>query len=280
MALSAGTRLGPYEIIATVGAGGMGEVYRAHDTRLNRDIALKILPQSVAADPDRLARFQREAEVLAALNHPNIAHVHGLEESNGTRARVMEFVEGETLAARIARGPVSLDEALPIARQIANVLESMHERGIVHRDLKPANIMVMPDGQVKVLDFGLANALAPAGAGVPGSLRVEILAGIRTFPARAAEMLPKCNHTCNVRDSTDTAGSDALRKSGRFPPAGTRRRTNGVFPKGMEFDHDGFRPSEDDHDAPADHRFRVLGPPCPCAALRGVRQSFRDGRVG
>ena len=155
MALLPGTRLGPYEILSALGAGGMGEVYRARDTRLKRDVALKILPPSVAGDPDRLARFQREAEVLAVLNHPNIAHVHGLEESNRTRALVMEFVEGEPLAARIARGQMSLDEALPIARQIADALESAHERGIVHRDLKPANIMVMADGQVKVLDFGL-----------------------------------------------------------------------------------------------------------------------------
>jgi Tol biopolymer transport system component/predicted Ser/Thr protein kinase len=167
--LPAGARVGPYEVVSLLGTGGMGEVYRARDTRLKREIALKILPQAVATDPDRLARFQREAELLAALNHRNIAHVHGLEESNGTRALVMEFVEGESLATRIGRGPLSLDEALPIARQIADALESAHERGIVHRDLKPANIMVMADGQVKVLDFGLAKAMGPAGAGVYGA---------------------------------------------------------------------------------------------------------------
>jgi len=131
----------------------MGEVWRARDTRLKRDVALKILPESFAADPDRLARFQREAEVLAALNHPHIASIYGLEEADTTRALVMELVEGETLADRIARGPISLDEALPIAKQIAEALEAAHEQGIMHRDLKPANIKVRPDGTVKVLDF-------------------------------------------------------------------------------------------------------------------------------
>ena len=159
MALSPGTRVGAYDVVAPLGAGGMGEVYRARDTRLKREVALKILPDSFAADPDRLARFQREAEVLASLNHPNIAHVHGLEESNnGIRALVMELVSGEPLSAQLLRGPISLGEALPIARQIAEALEAAHERGIVHRDLKPANIMVTPEGQVKVLDFGLAKA--------------------------------------------------------------------------------------------------------------------------
>src|SRR5499426_1384319 len=163
MSLTPGTRLGPYEITATLGAGGMGEVYRARDTRLKRDVALKILPESFATDPERLARFQREAEVLASLNHPNIAAIHGLEESNGTRALVMELVEGETLADRISRGPIPIDEALPIATQIAEALEAAHEQGIIHRDLKPANIKRRPDATVKVLDFGLAKALDPVG---------------------------------------------------------------------------------------------------------------------
>src|SRR5438128_3141555 len=162
MALSAGTKLGPYDIVAPLGAGGMGEVYRARDTRLNRDVAIKILPEAFAADPERLARFTREAQTLAALNHPNIAHIHGLEESNGVRALVMEFVEGEDLALRIARGPIPLDDALPIARQIADALEAAHEQGIIHRDLKPANIKLRPDGILKVLDFGLAKAMEPA----------------------------------------------------------------------------------------------------------------------
>jgi Tol biopolymer transport system component len=159
--IAPGTRLGPYEILSAIGAGGMGEVYRARDTKLNRDVALKILPVAFTSDPDRLARFTREAQTLAALNHPNIAHIHGLEESGGLRALVMELVEGEDLAQRLVRGPIPLDEALPIARQIAEALEAAHEQGIIHRDLKPANIKVRPDGAVKVLDFGLAKALDP-----------------------------------------------------------------------------------------------------------------------
>jgi Tol biopolymer transport system component len=142
----------------------MGEVYRARDTRLKRDVALKLLPESFASDPDRLARFQREAEVLASLSHPNIAAIHGLEESDGNRALVMELVEGEDLSQRIARGPIPVDEALPIARQIAEALEAAHEQGIIHRDLKPANIKLRPDGTVKVLDFGLAKLAEPAGS--------------------------------------------------------------------------------------------------------------------
>ncbi len=162
--LTAGTKLGPYEIVAPLGAGGMGEVYRARDTKLNRDVAIKVLLPTVANDPDRLARFSREAQVLASLNHPNIAHIHGLEEADGVTALVLELVEGEDLAQRIARGSIPIDEALPIAKQIADALEAAHEQGIVHRDLKPANIKVRPDGTVKILDFGLAKAVDPAGA--------------------------------------------------------------------------------------------------------------------
>ncbi|MDO8677088.1 MAG: protein kinase [Acidobacteriota bacterium] len=146
-------------MLSALGAGGMGEVYRARDPKLNRDVAIKVLLPAVANDPDRLARFSREAQVLAALNHPNIAHIHGLEEADGVRALVMELVEGEDLSQRIARGPIPLDEALPIARQIAEALEAAHDHGIIHRDLKPANIKVRPDGTVKVLDFGLAKAV-------------------------------------------------------------------------------------------------------------------------
>ena len=168
MALRPGTRLGPYEIAAQIGVGGMGEVYRARDTKLDRDVAIKVLPESLAGDPDRIARFQREAKTLAALNHPNVAAIYGLEEADSTKALVMELVEGPTLADRIAQGAIPVDEALPIAKQIAEALEAAHEQGIVHRDLKPANIKLRPDGVVKVLDFGLAKALEPTGAMSPG----------------------------------------------------------------------------------------------------------------
>ena len=166
--MTPGTRLGPYEIAAQIGVGGMGEVYRATDTNLARQVAIKVLPASVAADPDRLARFDREAKTLAALNHPNIAAIYGLEKSSGITALVMELVEGPTLADRIAQGAIPIDEALPIARQIAEALEAAHEQGIIHRDLKPANIKVRSDGTVKVLDFGLAKAIEPVGAISPG----------------------------------------------------------------------------------------------------------------
>ena len=164
MALAPGTRLGPYEILSAIGAGGMGEVYRATDSNLKRSVAIKVLPASVAGDADRLARFRREAEVLAALNHPNIAAIYGLERAGDMTALVMELVEGEDLSQRIARGAIPIDEALPIAKQIAEALEAAHEQGIIHRDLKPANIKVRADGTVKVLDFGLAKALDPHSA--------------------------------------------------------------------------------------------------------------------
>src|SRR5687767_8181789 len=154
MPLAPGTRLGPYEVLSLLGAGGMGEVYRARDARLNRDVAVKTLPSAFANDSGRMARFEREAQVLAALNHPNIAAIYGIEEG----ALIMELVEGETLAERIAHGPVPLDEAIVIARQIADALEAAHEKNIIHRDLKPANVKITPDGKVKVLDFGLAKA--------------------------------------------------------------------------------------------------------------------------
>ena len=162
MALSPGSRLGPYEIAARIGAGGMGEVYRAFDSNLGRQVAIKVLPESMAADPDRLARFDREARTLAALNDPNIAAIYGLERSDGTTALVMELVEGPTLAERIAQGPIAVAEALSIATQIAEALASAHDCGIVHRDLKPANIKLRPDGTVKLLDFGLAKAMEPS----------------------------------------------------------------------------------------------------------------------
>ncbi|MEE8608321.1 MAG: protein kinase [Nitrospiraceae bacterium] len=155
-----GKTLSHYHVVEKLGAGGMGEVYRATDTKLNRDVVLKVLPEAFASDQQRMARFQREAQVLASLNHPNIATIHGLEESGSVRALAMELVEGPTLADRIAQGAIPLDEVLPIAKQIAEALEYAHEHGIIHRDLKPANVKVTPDGQVKVLDFGLAKALA------------------------------------------------------------------------------------------------------------------------
>jgi serine/threonine-protein kinase len=165
-----GRRLGSYEVGQRVGAGGMGEVYRARDSRLNRDVAIKTLLPAVAGDPERLARFSREAQLLASLNHPNIAHIHGLEDGDGGPFLVMEFVEGPTLAERLKTGPLPLDETLAIARQVAEALEAAHERGVIHRDLKPANIKVTDDGTVKILDFGLAKAIDPgAASGEAGS---------------------------------------------------------------------------------------------------------------
>ena len=160
-------RIGGYAVTPKIGEGGMGEVYKARDTRLNRQVALKILPEAFATDPDRLARFQREAQVLASLNHPGIAAIYGIEEDEGTRALVLELVEGPTLADRISKGPIPVDEALPIAKQIAEALEAAHEAGVIHRDLKPANIKVKDDGTVKVLDFGLAKALDTTPEGDP-----------------------------------------------------------------------------------------------------------------
>jgi eukaryotic-like serine/threonine-protein kinase len=196
MSLAAGTRLGAYEIISALGAGGMGEVYRAHDTNLKRAVAIKVLPQSVATDAERLARFQREAEVLASLNHPNIAGIYGLERSDGTTALVMELVEGPTLADRIARGRLPVDEALPVAKQIAEALEAAHEQGIIHRDLKPANIKVRPDGTVKVLDFGLAKVLEPPhlamdGAQSPTITSPAMMTSVGVLLGTAAYMSPE-----------------------------------------------------------------------------------------
>jgi serine/threonine-protein kinase len=155
-----GTQIGPYRIESRLGAGGMGEVYRATDTQLGRQVAIKMLPLAVAADPDRVPRFRRESKVLAALNHPHIAAIYGAEVSDGNLALVLELVEGPTLAERLARGPLPVDEALALARQIAEALEAAHQQGIVHRDLKPGNIKVRDDDRVKVLDFGLAKLVA------------------------------------------------------------------------------------------------------------------------
>src|SRR5262249_28354746 len=159
MSLTPGTRLGAFEVVATLGAGGMGEVFRAQDTKLNRQVAIKVLPEAYASDPDRVARFHREAQAVAALNHPNIAAIYDLAESGDTKFLVLELIEGDTLADRMTHGAVSIDEALAIAKQIIEALEAAHEKGVCHRDLKPANVKLTADGQVKVLDFGLAKVM-------------------------------------------------------------------------------------------------------------------------
>jgi serine/threonine protein kinase/Tol biopolymer transport system component len=197
MALASGARIGPYHVDAPLGSGGMGEVYRATDTNLGRQVAIKVLPASLADDPDRLARFDREARTLAALNHPNIAAIYGIERTGSASALIMELVEGPTLADRIAHGVIPIDEALEIARQIAEALEAAHEQGIVHRDLKPANIKVRPDRTVKVLDFGLAKAIDPAvaisSAGVSRSPTITspVVTGAGAVLGTAAYMSPE-----------------------------------------------------------------------------------------
>jgi serine/threonine protein kinase len=174
MPLSTGTHLGPYQILAPLGAGGMGEVYRASDTKLGREVAAKVLPAAFARDPERLARFEREARLLAALNHPNIAAIYGFEQSEGVPFLVLELVPGPTLAELLSAGALELPEALRICKQIAEALESAHEKGIVHRDLKPANVKVTLEGKVKVLDFGLAKAFRGDGAPADNSPTVSL----------------------------------------------------------------------------------------------------------
>ncbi|TAK16046.1 MAG: serine/threonine-protein kinase [Acidobacteria bacterium] len=195
MSLSSGSKVGQYEVGLSIGVGGMGEVYRAKDSKLGRDVALKVLPESFASDPERLARFRREAQVLAALNHPNIAQIYGFEDSGKTHALVMELVEGPTLADRISQGPIAPDEAIAIARQIALGLEAAHEQGIIHRDLKPANVKVKDDGTVKVLDFGLAKALDPMGGSSPDVMNSPTLTArstqLGTILGTAAYMAPE-----------------------------------------------------------------------------------------
>lgn len=199
MALAVGTRLGPYEVLAFIGAGGMGEVYKARDTELGRDIAIKLLPPAFVGDAERVARFRREAQALAALNHPHIAQIHGLEAADGNHLLVLELVDGENLSTRLARGPIPLDETLSIASQVAEALEAAHERGIVHRDLKPANVGLTRDGQVKVLDFGLAKALGPPGEASPLSATLAnsptisspAVTGVGVLLGTAAYMAPE-----------------------------------------------------------------------------------------
>ena len=176
MAITIGQQIGSYEITALLGKGGMGEVYRARDTKLKRDVAIKILPEEFSIDGDRVSRFQREAEVLASLNHPNIAAIYDLQEASGSRFLVLELVDGETLAERIERG-ILLDEAVYISKQICDALEGAHERGIIHRDLKPANVKISADGEVKVLDFGLAKAMEHPPTNVTVSNSPTMLSG-------------------------------------------------------------------------------------------------------
>ncbi len=214
MNVTTGTRIGAYEVLSLLGAGGMGEVYRARDTKLGRDVALKVLPGAVAGDPDRLARFHREAQVLAALNHPHIAAIHGFEDSGEVHALVMELVEGPTLADRIAQGPIPVAEALPMAKQIAEALEAAHEHGIVHRDLKPANIKVRDDGTVKVLDFGLAklndsnasNTLALS----PTITSPAMMTGVGMILGTAAYMAPEQAKGKSVDRRADIWGFGAV----------------------------------------------------------------------
>ena len=197
--LTPGRLIGSYEIVDQIGVGGMGEVYRAHDRKLGRDVALKILPASVATDPDRVARFEREAWTLAALNHPGIAHIYGFEQSDDISALVMELVDGEDLSDRIRRGAIPIADALPIARQVADALEAAHSQGIIHRDLKPANIKIRPDGTVKVLDFGLAKALdlssgartLESGPGLSATMTSPAMTGIGIILGTAAYMSPE-----------------------------------------------------------------------------------------
>jgi eukaryotic-like serine/threonine-protein kinase len=209
VALTPGTRLGVYEILSPLGAGGMGEVFRAKDSRLGRDVAIKVLTDALAHDSERLARFEREAKTLAALNHPNIAHIHGFEDSTGIPALVMELVEGPTLAERIARGPIAIDEALAIATQIAEALAAAHEHGIIHRDLKPANIKVRDDGIVKVLDFGLAKALDtttstnPSVTQSPTITTPAMMTGLGTILGSAAYMAPEQTRGLRVDKRAD-----------------------------------------------------------------------------
>jgi len=177
MALTSGTKLGPYEIVAPLGAGGMGEVYRARDTKLGREVALKLLPPLFAADADRVARFKREAQLLASLNHPHIGAIYGFEDADNVPALVLELVEGDTLYDRVRRGPLPLPEALAVAQQIADALDAAHRAAIIHRDLKPSNIKITPDGVVKVLDFGLAKAFVAEGSDQDLSKSATITAG-------------------------------------------------------------------------------------------------------
>ena len=202
-----GTKLAHYEITAHLGSGGMGDVYQATDSKLGRSVAIKLLPEAFARDSDRVSRFEREARMLAALNHPNIAAIHGFEDSGGRKFLVMELVPGETLAERIARGAIPLDESLALAKQIAEALEAAHEKGVIHRDLKPANVKITPDGRVKVLDFGLAKAYEqdPANANLSNSPTMASMAATNAgmILGTAAYMSPEQAKGRTVDKRTD-----------------------------------------------------------------------------
>ena len=204
MSLEKGTTLGVYEIVALIGAGGMGEVYRARDRKLGRDVAIKVLPEEVSRDKTRLDRFEREARLLAQLNHTNVATLYAFEDGY----LVMELVEGETLAERIARGPIPIEEALPLFMQIAEGLEAAHEKGIVHRDLKPANVMITPEGHIKILDFGLAKAFQEKGAAVDLSQSPTLTkdTALGTIMGTASYMSPEQARGKSVDKRTDIWG--------------------------------------------------------------------------
>ena len=231
MALTPGSRLGSYEINAPLGEGGMGVVYRATDSKLKREVAIKVLPEAFAADADRLARFEREAQVLAQLQHPNIASIYGLEESGGVRALVMELVPGEDLAERLKRGPLPLDEALAVAKQIAEALEEAHEKGIVHRDLKPGNVKLTPDGKVKVLDFGLAKAMAPESAASGSPSASPTLMNSPTLTAAQGTQLGVILGTAAYMAPEQARGGRRreARTSGRSGSCSTRCSRAGAF---------------------------------------------------
>ena len=280
MSLAPGTRIGSYEVVSIVGAGGMGEVYRARDTRLRRDVAVKILPARFADDPERLARFEREAQVLASLTHPLIASIHGFEEHDRIHALVLEFVEGETLADRIARGPVPLDEALPIARQIAEALEAAHEHGIVHRDLKPANIKITPDGAVKVLDFGLAKLADPSSvSAMPTPLSVSPTITSPALMTQAGMLLGTAAYmetaTIGFRRKAVSASSSTCRR-----PRACRLPSRSFSTGASRHRHSNWstRQGRDVHTCPSSPSATTM--PAPSSAPTGALAAMESGDGG
>ena len=232
-----GHTIAHYTITEKIGQGGMGEVYRATDTKLKRDVALKVLPGSFTQDPQRMARFTREAQVLASLNHPNIGAIHGLEEADGVRALVLELIEGEDLFERIAKGPIPLEKSLKIALQIAEALEAAHEKGIIHRDLKPANVKVTPDGQVKVLDFGLAKAMEETPTSSPEMTQSPTLTMQAT---QAGIILGTAAYMSPEQGPRDSSGCAERYLGFRSDPVRDAEWTEG-FPGRGHHTHPGFR---------------------------------------